>query len=327
MRKFLNILKYTVAILVFATTALLCYLRFAIPAVGAPESVKVASTPERIERGKYLTNSVCACTDCHSTRDWNKFAGPVVENTLGKGGEAFDQKSGFPGIFYAKNITPFALGNWTDGEIIRAITCGVRKNGTALFPEMSYLVYGTLDKEDIYAIVAYIRTLTPVKNVVPESKPDFPMNFIINTMPHKANFNARPDSSNIVAYGNYLFKAAGCISCHSQQEDGHPIAGMELAGGFKFHMPTGGTLYSANITPDKETGIGNWTEFMFVNRFKAYADSGYKPASLVKGDFNTLMPWLFYCNMKPYDLKAIYAYLQTVKPVRNAVTRFIPGED
>jgi mono/diheme cytochrome c family protein len=294
----------------------------ALPDVGEAEDIQVELTSERIERGNYLANSVASCMDCHSKRDWSKFAGPVVEGSLGMGGEEFNQKYGFPGKFYAKNITPFALTDWTDGEILRAISSGVNKDGVALFPLMPHPNYGKLDREDLYSIIAYIRTLKPIENIVPESEPDFPMNFIINTIPQKANYSKIPDPANPVAYGAYLFTAAACGDCHTKAEKGTPIAGMELAGGFEFPMPLGGTARSANITPDMETGIGNWNEEAFVQRFKAYSDSTYISTETKKGDFNTIMPWTMFSTMKPEDLKAIYAYLRTVKPIKNKIVKF-----
>ncbi len=78
---------------------------------------------------------------------------------------------------------------------------------------------------------------------------------------------------------------------------------MDFAGGFEFKMPIG-TLRSANITPDSQTGIGNWTEEAFVSRFKMYADSSYQAPVLGKSDFNTIMPWRMYAGMKDSDLKA-----------------------
>lgn len=95
---------------------------------------------------------------------------------------------------------------------------------------------------------------------------------------------------------------------------------MELAGGFEFPMPHGGTARSANITPDKETGIGKWTEEAFVQRFKLYSDSALIPVN--KGEFNTVMPWTMFSTMKTEDIKAIYAYLKTVKPIKNKVVKF-----
>ena len=327
MKKTKSIILFTVIGIVAVIICLLCYVRFILPSVGDPEDIKIELTAERIERGRYLANSVCVCMDCHSERDWNKFSGPLIENTYGQGGEEFNQDLGFPGKYYAKNITPFTLKNWTDGEILRAISSGVDNMGKALFPVMPHPNYGIMDREDLYSIIAYIRTLSPINNIVPDSESDFPMNFIINTIPKKPHFSNIPDITNKVSYGEYLFIAAACNDCHTRQNKGKPIAGMELAGGFKFPLHTGGTVYSANITPDKETGIGNWSEEAFLIRFKVYADSSYQPNTINNGDFNSFMPWTMYSTMKSEDLKAIYAYLRTVKPVNNKVTKFIPAEN
>ncbi|MDB5255916.1 MAG: cytochrome c-related protein [Chitinophagaceae bacterium] len=324
MKKFLRITLLIFTALLLVIAGLLTYVKTALPDAGPAPVLTVERTPERIKRGEYLANSVAACMDCHSTRDWSKFAGPLVPGTLGSGGETFDQTYGFPGAFYSKNITPFGLKDWTDGEILRAITSGVSKNGKALFPVMPHPAYGKLDKEDIYSIIAYLRTLPSVAKEVPASKPDFPMNFIINTIPKPAAFTTRPDTADRVKYGEYLFTASACKECHTKQDKGQPIEGMELAGGFEFKMPSGGLVRSSNITPDEETGIGNWTETGFVQRFRAYADSSYQPAALQKGNFNTIMPWMMYGKMKEQDLAAIYAYLKTVKPIKNEVKRFDP---
>jgi cytochrome c2 len=305
----------------------LSYVKMALPNVGDPENIKADQTPENIERGKYLANSVCVCMDCHSERDWTKYSGPLKPGTLGMGGEEFSQKLGFPGKYYAKNITPFALKDWTDGEILRAIASGVNKSGKALFPVMPHPNYGKLDKKDLFAIIAYLRSIPSVESKIPESESDFPMNFIINMIPQKAMYSNIPDTSDQVAYGKYLYTAASCTDCHTRQENGKPVEGMELAGGFKFPLISGGFVFSANITPDKETGIGNWSEETFVNRFKAYADTAYTPSAVNKGDFNTMMPWMMYSTMKTGDLKAIFAYLKTVKPVKNNVTKFMAEDN
>jgi hypothetical protein len=325
MRRFKKILKYVSIAVIVIVAGLVCYVKFVLPRVGGPENIKVEMTPASIARGSYLANSVCACMDCHSKRDWSKFAGPIVVNTLGQGGEEFGDNEGLPGQYYAKNITPFAIQDWTDGEILRAIACGVDKDGKALFPIMPYLNYGTLDRKDLFAIIAYLRTLPPIKSNVPESESDFPMNFIINTIPRKAEYSAMPSGNDKVNYGKYLFTAASCNDCHTRQEKGKPVAGMELAGGFSFPLSTGGNVNSANITPDMETGIGKWSEEAFVKRFKVYADSAYITAAIKKGDYNTVMPWMVFATMTSGDLKAIYAYLRTIRPVKNNVIKFIPG--
>ena len=315
-------LLYFFSILILGISGLLIFVKTILPNVGQPEDVTAISTPETIARGKYLAHAVAVCMDCHSTRDWSKFSGPLVEGTLGKGGEEFSQKYGFPGKYFSKNLTPFALKNWTDGEVLRAISSGVNKDGKALFPIMPHPNYGKLDKKDLLCIIAYLRTLEPIESEIPASTSDFPMNFILNTIPKKASFSQMPDPKDQLEYGAYLFTAASCNECHTKQDKGTPIAGMELAGGFEFPLPYGGIVRSANITPDKETGIGNWSERLFVSRFKMYADSSYSPPSVEKGAFNSMMPWTMYADMKDDDLKAIYAYLMTQKPISNKVVKF-----
>src|SRR5690606_24605887 len=169
------------------------YIGWALPNVDAPQELKVELSPERIQRGQYLANHVAVCMDCHSTRDWSRFSGPLTTGDLGKGGEYFGPEMGFPGKFYSKNLTPAHLGDWTDGEIFRAITSGVNKQGTALFPVMPYSYYAKMDREDILDIIAYLRSLSPIAHEVPASEPDFPMNFIINTFPQKPALAPRPD--------------------------------------------------------------------------------------------------------------------------------------
>jgi mono/diheme cytochrome c family protein len=237
----------------------------------------------------------------------------------------FDQKYGFPGSFHARNITPAGLSNWTDGEILRAIGSGVDKNGKALFPVMPHPNYGKLDREDLYSIIAYIRTLKPIENKVPPSVPDFPMNFILNTIPQKATYSVRPDTTNVLAYGQYIFTAAACNECHTKKEKGAPVVGMELAGGFEFAIKTGGIVRSANITPDLETGIGKLTAAEFVQKFKHYRDSSYQNPTIKNNTINSVMPWMMYRNMTETDIKAIYAYIRTFKPIKNEVVKYTPN--
>lgn len=303
----------------------LLYVKFALPNVGAAPVLTVERTPERITRGEYLANHVSVCIDCHSTRDWSRFSGPPTPGTFGKGGDVFDQKFGFPGVYYAKNITPEGISRYTDGELFRTITTGVTKEGRAMFPVMPFHYYGQMDKEDILSIIAYIRTLEPIKNVVPESKSDFPMNFIINTLPHEASFTQKPAESDVVNYGKYLTNAASCVECHTKFEKGSLVAGTEFGGGREFPFPDGSIVRAANISPDEETGIGGWDDETFVSIFRAHSDSATLNTKLNPGDFNSIMPWTMYGQMKEEDLKAIFAYLKTVTPIKNEVVKFTPA--
>ncbi len=320
MNKFLKIF----GVLLLAFVALLgiglIYFLSAFPKVGPATNMRVTATPELIARGKYLANHVNVCIDCHSTRDFNYYSGPIVPGTEGQGGAEFVETIG---TLRAPNITPSALGNWTDGEIARAITSGVNKNGEALFPMMPYPIYNHLAQEDLEALVAYLRTLPPIKNEVPRSQINFPLNLIMRTIPQPYNPQPRPLTSDTMAYGKYLSTVAGCNFCHTKTDDrGQPLPGMDFAGGMEFKDPKLGTMRSVNITPDEDTGIGAWDRAYFIGRFKEYADSTSSRLRVEKGEANTIMPWTMYSGMTEEDLSAIYSYLRTVKPVRNEVERF-----
>lgn len=319
MKKLLKILGYGLMVVLIIITSVLTYVKTMLPNVGSAPELKVEITTEKIDRGKYLANNVMVCMDCHSTRDWSLFSAPMIPGTEGKGGETFDQKLGFPGKYIAPNITPFHLKNWTDGEIFRAVTAGVSKDNRALFPIMPHHLYGQLDENDIEAVIAYIRSLKSIENETEISSSDFPMNFIINTIPKEPTFSKIPQQSDKVNYGKYMITAAGCMGCHTN--DGEPYAG-----GFEFKLQDGSVVRSANLTPDKATGLGNWTSEQFINRFKMYADSSYVNPKVAPNEFQTTMPWTMYSGMTRADLDAIFAYLQSLTPVNNQVEKFTPSK-
>ncbi|HEX9654957.1 MAG TPA: c-type cytochrome [bacterium] len=116
---------------------------------------------------------------------------------------------------------------------------------------------------------------------------------------------------------------ASCIECHTKWEKGAPVAGMEFAGGYEFHLPSGNMVVSQNITPDVETGIGSWDKQTFISVFKAYSIDAVRKHPLGKGEFNTIMPWSYFSGMTEEDLGAIYDYLRTIKPVKHSVPRFV----
>ena len=97
------------------------------------------------------------------------------------------------------------------------------------------------------------------------------------------------------------------------------------SGGMEFILPTG-IVRSPNITPDEDTGIGAWDDQTFVARFKAYQDSLFIPYNVEEG-FNTIMPWTMYAEMDSFDLKAIFAYLQTLDPIKKETELFTPKEE
>ncbi|MEO5583832.1 MAG: hypothetical protein ABIQ75_00130, partial [Flavobacteriales bacterium] len=238
----------------------------------------------------------------------------------------FDKNQGFPGSFTSKNITPFNLKGWSDGDIYRTITSGIDKYGRALFPVMPYPNYNKLATEDVYSIIAYVRSLPAIESHPEDSKADFPMNIILHTIPEPAHPTAMPKITD-PDYGAYITNAAGCRVCHTKQEKGQ-VVGEPFAGGFEFRFPNGAITRSANITPDMENGIGGWDRATFIRKFKDFADSSYVPAAIdwKANDFQTVMPWLMYAGMSEQDLGAIYDYLRTVTPAATKVEYWSPAE-
>ena len=292
MKTLLKIVFALVVILAIAAGAGVAYLYANYPNVPPPETASVASTPEKIARGEYLANHVTGCVICHAERDMTKYGGPVVPGTSGAGGEFFgDEAQGFS--VYSKNITPTALGAWTDGEIIRAFTAGVSKDGTPLFPIMPYPRYARLSREDVESLVAYLRTLKAVEHSVPERRLPFPLPLIVRTMPKPAELRPMPSRTDKVAYGEYLLNAAVCADCHTPtDEQGTPLPGKEYAGGQEFKLPNGAIARPANITPDADTGIGTWTEEQFIDKFKAWETTEPRALTAEEQRENTIMPWM-----------------------------------
>lgn len=324
MKTVFKILGILVLVLVVLAIGAIFYINLSYPNVGPAPQMTINATPEMVARGDYLFNHVAICVDCHSGHDMTRYGNPPVPGTIGKGGEDFAAFMKLNGTLFTSNITPAALGTWTDGEIVHAMTTGVSKDGRALFPIMPYLNYGKSDQRDIEAIVAYMKTLEPVQNEVPKTSLPFPLSMIIKTVPTKAQFQPRPDTTDQVAHGKYLVTMGSCAECHTQMEKGVPLPGMEYAGGSPFELPFG-TVRSANITPDKETGIGSWTKQEFIDKFKMYEAGTYEPPVVGLEGANTVMPWLHYSGMTEYDLGSIYEFLRTVPPVKNTVEKVTLG--
>jgi mono/diheme cytochrome c family protein len=279
------------------------------------------STHARLERGTYLVNVLCNCMHCHADRDFTKYSGPIVPGTEGKGGEKL-----ISGI-YSKNITPTVLGSWTDDEIARALTEGIAKNGDTLSPLMPYRDYRYMTRDDIYSIVAYLRKLKPIPNTVPENRPDslppgfaatLYKNLVTNHSGEKIPF---PSPDDKIKTGAYLINAGHCNGCHTPFDFKMMDFNKEmyLSGGSLFAR-NGFKVKSANITPDSASGIGTWSEEIFLAKFRSYRNA--KTYSYAPGRYNSMMPWTILCNLTDDDLKAIYAYLRSIKPVNNKIEKW-----
>ena len=289
-------------------------------------STNTDSIQKVIARGDYLANHVAGCMDCHSKRDFSKYSGPAVPGTEGQGGEAFshDLLNAIPGVVYASNITPdpeTGIGSWSDDDILKALTQGINKKGDTLFPIMPYANFNHLAKSDLLGIIAYIRTLKPIKNKVPERHLMIPVSLAYPgpALQKSVDSNMAPPESDPVKYGAYLVNAADCGTCHTPFVKGAPDFSRMFSGGNKFTLPTF-KVTSSNISPDTTTGIGSWTAERFINKFSIARDEkgyNYNP-----GKENTIMPVRFYSGITDNDLAAIYRYLRTAPPIKNKVEKY-----
>lgn len=136
---------------------------FAVSSISLTFQARAAE--DQIARGKYLV-TLGGCSDCHTP---GTFLGhPDMDKFLGGSDVGFDIPG--LGVFPGRNLTPdkqTGLGNWTDAQIIKAMTTGVRPDGRTLAPIMPYLALSQLTPADAQAIVAYLRSIKPVANAVP----------------------------------------------------------------------------------------------------------------------------------------------------------------
>jgi len=176
-------------------------------------------------------------------------------------------------------------------------------------------------REDLMSIIAYIRTLKPIKNKVPDRQLMIPISMAYPGPALQASIdgNVRPPETDKVKYGEYMTTFADCGTCHTPFVKGQPDFARMFGGGNLFHIGNG-KVNAANISPDTATGLGLWTEEKFLNKFIPYREQ--KGYDYDPGTQNTVMPLSDYAGMKDEDLKAIYAYLRTVKPISNKVEKY-----
>jgi len=274
-------------------------------------------TPERWARGKYIVESEAACADCHSPHDWSKHDAPIPPGMEGAGRD-FTELKGLPGAVFAPNITPdleTGSGTWSDDALARAIREGIGHDGRALFPLMPYQNYQQLPDEDVASVVVYLRSLPPVRNRVPKTSIIFPVKYLMRSAPQPiVNPVPAPDVSDPVKRGAFVLTIAGCRDCHTPMDRGDPIPSLDMAGGQIFEGPWG-RVTSANLTPDP-SGIPYYDEILFLQAIR----TGYVRAR----PLNQIMPWRHYRGMTDEDLKAIFAYLKTLKPIHHVVDNAEP---
>ena len=325
MKTFFKVVGIVLLVIVALAAIGVSYLALKKPAQRSAAAVNVQATPERLARGEYLVKHVSICFDCHSERT-PAYGLPYKPGSEGVRGFVWDAKIGFPGTLAASNLTPdpdTGLGKWTDGEVIRAIREGVDREGNALFPIMPYQHLSHMSDDDAQAIVAYLRTIKPIRYEKPAKALNPPLNFVEKFVPKPlAGPVTAPDRKDSVAYGKYLTHIAACAECHTPKDDkGNVLPGQEFAGGWEMHAPWF-RVVTANITPHPNTFVGQTTKEAFIARFRAWANFDASNAPAAPKGKNTLMPWIAYSKMTDEDLGAIYDYLKTVKPVAKVVDPF-----
>jgi mono/diheme cytochrome c family protein len=154
-----------------------------LAAVCAPAAASLAADPAAVARGKYLV-TIASCHDCHTP---GYFLGkPDMARFLG-GSEVGFELPGL-GVFLGPNLTPdkeTGLGNWTDKQVVEAIQQGKRPDNRMLAPIMPYHAFANLTPQDVNAIVAFLRSIPPVKNKVPGpfGPNETPTSFVMKIVP------------------------------------------------------------------------------------------------------------------------------------------------
>jgi mono/diheme cytochrome c family protein len=232
------------------------------------------------------------------------------------------------GKVYSTNITSdkeTGLGNWTDQQIQDAIVKGVRRDGSKLLPVMPFERYSGMAREDLTVLIAYLRTLRPVKKVTPELNSWAPFARSIGTPLFLAvfgRFSTAPAQAprSGLERGRYLVEhVAICGDCHTPRNFiGAPNRALYMAGMTEKNSPLGEGI--PNITPDKETGIGDWKREDFVELLK----SGTKP------DLDNAQGLMYeviqgvghgYKDMTKEDALAIADYLKSIPAIKNKINK------
>ena len=261
----------------------------AVALIGAG-SAAFAQSP--VQRGEYLVNSILNCGNCHTPH------GPAGAEKPFAGGNLFDESPAFK--VYSTNLTPdkeTGLGNWTAAQIKRAIMEGVRPDGKTLAPIMPSGFYTGLTPRDADAIVAYLRSLKPVKNEIPAPQYMVPLKHAKLPAPGKLSRKEKR--------GHYLATIGHCMECHTPMEKGELLAATSLGtGGREFKGPWG-VATSRNITSDKAKGLGSWTD---AEIRRAITQGISKNGDKLKPP----MGYAAYAKMSDKDLGDLIAYLRKV---------------
>jgi len=303
MRRFKKILKWIASILLVLAAGLTVVVlaRQNLKYEAPYPNIKASTDSAVIARGKHLVFSSAHCINCHNNNNADSLIALGQDVTLSCG-VLFDV--GIAKI-YSKNITPdkeTGIGRFTDGEIARVLRYGVHPDGA---PVLDFMPFHNTSDEDLTAIISYLRAQKPVRNEVPPNsytvmgkivkafliKPVGPDGEVPKTVKH--------DTS--AAYGRYLaVNVAECNGCHTQRDLAGKFTGEPFAGGNDIEG-----FITPNLTPDSSGRIFNWTQQNFIDRFRMGKLYPKSP-----------MPWNSFKRMSDDELRAIYNFLRSTKPVK-----------
>lgn len=283
--------------------------------VGGIASAVAQGTP--LERGRYLVTTIMACGNCHTPKDAEGRA--IAGKELAGGGIGFDLPP-FAGV--AANITPdkeTGIGAWSDGEIKRAITHGDRPDrgplaGKPLAAPMAASFFKAILPSDLGAIVAYLRSVPPVRNVLPTPVYRGPGRREAFALADRGFTEL--DMQDKERRGAYLATIGHCLECHTPMEQGVLQFDTALGGGgrpflpsFVKGLPEGwkGTV-SRNLTSHPDRGLGAWSNAEIKRAItQGVARDGRR--------LQEPMPFAWYAGIHDEDLDAIVAYLRTLAPL------------
>jgi mono/diheme cytochrome c family protein len=266
---------------------------------GVPDELKSASL---IERGEYLTRAA-DCVVCHTAKGGEPFAG----------GRAFVLPFG---TMYSTNITPDAdtgIGAYTDADFLNAVHKGVGRGNVRLYPAMPYASYTYMSDADALAIKAYLFTLKPLHAPVPQNTLAFPFNQRSLMSIWSAMFNPdkryEPNVEHDAVWnrGAYLAEAMGhCGECHTPRNLAFALNNRQKFAGA---VQAGWRAY--NITPDRSSGVGAWSDADMLHYLSTGHADGRGTASGPMGEAvdESLS------HLKASDLAAVVTYLRTVASV------------
>ena len=309
MKRMKKILKWTGIVLLFLVVALVGLTaarqnrKFDAPL----PAIKASTDSAVIARGKHLVFTAAHCASCHGAAGADSLLELGLEPSL-SGGREFKLPIG---KMYAKNITPdmeTGIGRFTDAEIARALYYGVGRNRRALF---DFMPFHNLSESDMQAVISFLRTQKPVYNKVPDHNFNPLGNvvkaFLLEPTGPKGAIAKTMKSDTTAGYGGYLVNyIANCSGCHTKRDlMTGAFIGPPFAGGTELEEGNGMKFVSPNITTDSSSRIFGWPFEKFKERFRKGSINKYSP-----------MPWASYKGMTDDELKAVYNYMQTVKPAK-----------